>query len=126
MFLSRASKVFLIALVVIGLSTVTYAYAAANVVFTSKAGDGRGTINGYSVLSTSVYYNLNASSPQNIDSVTFTTTTVITNGSTVKIKLVAAGSTWYACTVTGGTNVTCTTSGATVGTADSLRIVIAD
>jgi hypothetical protein len=126
LFLSRAFKVFFIALAVIGFSTVTYAYAAANVVLASKAGDGRGTINGYSVSPTSIYYNLNADNPKNIDSVTFSTTTDIKNGSTVRIKLVSAGSTWYACTVTGGTNVSCTTSGATVATADSLRFVIAD
>jgi len=126
LFLSRAFKVFLIAIAVFAFSTVTYAYAAANVVPASKAGDGRGTISGYTVVSTSVHYNLNASNPQNIDSVTFTTTTAITSGSTVKIKLVAAGSTWYTCTVAGGTNVTCTTTGATVLAADSLRVVIAD
>ncbi len=126
MFLSRAFKVFLIAIVVIAFSTVTYAYAAANVVFNSKAGDGSGTIAGYAVVSASVHYNLNANNPQTIDSVTFTTTAAITGGSTVKIKLVAAGSTWYACSVAGGTNVTCTTTGAPVLTADSLRVVIAD
>jgi hypothetical protein len=124
--LARAFKFFLIALAVIGFSTITYAYAASNVVLASKAGDGRGTINGYSVVSTSIYYTLNANNPQNIDSVAFTTTTDITAGSTVRIKLVSAGSTWYACTVAGGRNVSCITSGATVGTADSLRVVIAD
>jgi hypothetical protein len=126
LFLSRAFKVFLIAIVVFAFATVTYAYAAANVVPASKAGDGSGTISGYTVVLASVHYNLNASNPQNIDSVTFTTTTAITSGSTVRIKLVAAGSTWYTCTVAGGTNVACTTTGATVLAADSLRVVIAD
>jgi hypothetical protein len=126
LFLSRAFKVFLIALAVMGFSTVTYAYAAANVVFTSKAGDGSGTISGYTVLSTSIHYTLDANAPQNIDSVTFTTTSAITNGSAVRIKLVVAGSTWYTCTVAGGTNVTCIATGANVGTADSLRLVVAD
>lgn len=126
MSLSRAFKLFLIALAVVGFSTITYAFAAANVVPASKAGDGRGSINGYSVLSTSIYYTLNANNPQNIDSVTFSTTTDITAGSTVRIKLVSAGSTWYACTVAGARNVSCNTSGASVGAADSLRVVIAD
>ena len=126
MFLSRAFKVLLIASVVFAFATVTYAYAAANVVPESGAGEGQNTIIGYDVVPASVLYTLNASNPQNIDSVTFTTTTVITNGSTVKIKLVAAGSTWYTCTVAGGTNVACTTTGASVGAADSLRVVIAD
>jgi len=126
LFLSRAFKLFLIAIVVIALSTITYAYAAANVVFTSKAGDGSGTIAGYAVVSASVHYSLNANNPQTIDSVAFSTTTAITSGSTVKIKLVSAGSTWYPCSVAGSTNVTCTTTGAPVLTADSLRLVIAD
>jgi hypothetical protein len=126
LFLSRAFKVFLIALAVIGSSTVTYAYAAANVVLASKVGDGSGTITGYAVVPASVHYNLNANNPQTIDSVTFTTTAAITSGSAVKIKLVAAGSTWYTCTVAGGTNVTCITTGAPVGTVDSLRLVVAD
>jgi hypothetical protein len=126
LFLSRASKVLLITAVVVVVTTVMYAYAAGNVVFRGKAGDGRGSIIGYSVVPASVVYTLNASTPQNIDSVAFTTTTVITSGSTVRIKLVAAGSTWYTCTVAGSTNVTCTTSGASVSTADGLRVVIAD
>jgi len=124
LFLSRAFKVFLIAIVVFVFATVAYAYAAANVVPASKAGDGSGAITGYIV--SNIHYNLNASNPQNIDSVTFTTTTTITPGSTVTIKLVSSGSTWYTCTVAGGTNVTCTTTGATVATANSLRVVIAD
>jgi hypothetical protein len=126
LFLSRASKVLLITAVVFVVATVTYAYAAANVVFRGRAGDGRGSINGYSVVPASVVYTLNASTPQNINSVAFTTTTPITSGSTVRIKLVTAGSTWYTCTVAGGTNVACTTSGASVNTADGLRLVIAD
>jgi hypothetical protein len=126
LFLSRVFKVFLIAIEVFAFSAVTYAYAAANVVPAGKAGDGSGTISGYTVVPASVHYNLNASNPQDIDSVTFTTTTAITNGSMVRIKLVAAGSTWYTCSGAGGTNVACTTTGASVGAADSLRVVIAD
>ncbi|MBE3068429.1 MAG: hypothetical protein IMZ73_13545 [Chloroflexi bacterium] len=126
MFLSRAFKVLLISSIVFAFATVTYAYAAANVVPESGAGEGQNTIIGYDVVPASVLYTLNASNPQNIDSVTFTTTTVITNGSTVKIKLVAAGSTWYTCTGQGSTIISCTIPGASVGAADSLRVVIAD
>jgi len=126
LFLSRAFKFCLIAIVVIAFSTFTYAFAAANVVRASKAGAGSGTILGYTVVAASVHYNLNAVNPQNIDSVSFTMTTAITGGSTVRIKLVAAGSTWYACTVASGTNVTCITTGASGPTTDSLRLVVAD
>jgi hypothetical protein len=123
MFIKRVLKVFLIAIVVFAFATGASAYAAANTVLTSKAGDGSGAISGYTV--TAVHYNLNATNPQNIDSVTFTLDSAPITGSTIMIKLVAAGSTWYTCTnIT--TAVTCNTSGATVLAADNLRVVIAN
>ncbi len=126
MLLGRAFKVFLIAGVVFAFATAAYAFAAGNIVPRGKSGSGGAVINSYAVVAGSIHYILNASNPQTIDSVSFTTTSSIPGGSTVRAKLVTAGSTWYTCTVAAGTNVTCTTSGATVGTADSLRVVIAD
>ena len=126
MFLKRTFKVFLIVMVAFAFTTVTYAYAAANVVPASKAGDGAGAITGYTV--SAVHYNLNATNPGNIDSVTFTTSVTVPTGSTVKIKLVSAGADWYTCTVQGSTSISCATTSpqATVLAADSLRVVIAD
>jgi hypothetical protein len=100
-----------------------YAFTAANTVPASKAGDGSGAISGF-VLS-SVHYNLNASSPQNIDSVTFNLDSTPTSGSTIKAQLDAAGS-WYTCTNVAAA-VTCTTTSpqATVAAATQLRVVIA-
>lgn len=126
MLLARLFKVFLIVSVVIAFATAAYAFAAGNTVPRGKAGSGAAAINSYAVVAGSIRYTLNASNPQAIDSVSFTTTTSIPGGSSVRAKLVAAGSTWYSCTVAAGTNVTCTTTGATVGTADSLRVVIAN
>jgi hypothetical protein len=126
MLLGRAFKVFLIASVIFAFATAAYAFAAGNIVPRGKAGSGGAVINSYAVVAGSIHYILNASNPQTIDSVSFTTTTSIPGGSTVRAKLVTAGSTWYSCTVAAGTNVTCTTTGAPVGTADSLRVVIAD
>ena len=126
MLLTRTFKFFLIASVVIAFATAAYAFAAGNTVPRGKAGSGGAVINSYAVLVGSIHYFLNASNPQTIDSVSFTTTTSIPGGSTVRAKLVTAGSTWYSCSVAAGTNVTCTTTGASVGTADSLRVVIAD
>jgi hypothetical protein len=99
-------------------------FAAANTVPASKGGDGAGTISGYTV--SNIKYTLNASDPRNVDSVTFDVDTAPPAGATKKIKLVAAGSTWYTCTnVT--TAFTCATTSpqATVATADELRVVIA-
>ncbi|HZD17428.1 MAG TPA: hypothetical protein VE669_04740 [Actinomycetota bacterium] len=113
--------------VVLGLTAAvlagTYAVTAANTVPASKAGDGAGAVSGY-VLS-SVHYNLNATSPGNVDSVTFTLDSAPPAGSTLKAQLDAAGS-WYACTNV-GTAVTCDTTApqATVLAVTQLRVVIA-
>jgi hypothetical protein len=99
-------------------------FAAANTVPTSKGGDGAGAISGYIV--SNIKYSLNASDPRNIDSVTFDVDVAPPAGATKKIKLVAAGSTWYTCTnVT--TAFTCNTTApqATVAAADELRVVVA-
>jgi hypothetical protein len=119
-------KLAMMLILVLVIATTTYAFAAANTVPTSKAGDGSGVISGYTV--SVVHYNLNATNPSLIDSVTFTLDTAPIAGSTIKIKLVAAGSTWYTCTNT-STSVTCnngSTLAASVSTADSLEVVIAD
>ena len=119
------SRVLIAIAVSIVLSIAVYAYTAANTVPASKAGDGAGAISGYTI--SNIGYNLNGLNPQNIDSVTFNVDTTSAAGSTMEIKLVAAGSDWYSCTnIT--TALTCITTApqATVTTADELRVVIAD
>jgi hypothetical protein len=127
MSIKNVVKIVLIVLVAFVFATVGNALAAANTVPTSAAGDGNGVVSGYTV--NSVHYNLNAT-PVTIDTVTFSTTTTLPVGSTVKVKLVTAG-TWYDCTFAAkvpgpGSNVTCTTTGAPVLSTDNLRIVISD
>ncbi len=102
----------------------TYAFTAANTVPDSKAGDGSGTVTGY-VLS-SVHYNLNASNPANVDSVTFNLDSTPVAGSTIKVQLAAAGS-WYSCTNVAAA-VTCATTSpqATVLATTTLRVIVAD
>jgi hypothetical protein len=99
------------------------AFTASNTVPASKAGDGSGTVTGF-VLS-SVHYNLNSTSPGNIDSVTFTLDSAPVAGSTLKAQLDAAGS-WYTCSNV-GTAATCTTTSPqmTVAGTTQLRVVIA-
>ena len=119
----RYMAIFALVLVLAG---ATYAFAAANTVPGSKAGDGNGTITGYTV--STIHYIVNGTNPATIDSVTFTLNTAPVAGSTIKIKLVNAGSTWYSCTNVGAA-VTCnngSTLGAPVSSADSLEVVIAD
>lgn len=118
----KTIKWFLLIIGILILTTATYALAGANTVPVSKAGDGSGVISGYTV--SAIHYILNAV-PTTIDSVTFTLNPAPVSGSTMKIKLVSAGSTWYSCTnVT--TSVSCVTSGASVTSANELRVVVAD
>lgn len=97
-------------------------YTAANTVTSEKAGDGTATISGYTV--SGVAYSLNASNPQNIDSVAFTTNAA---ASTVKARLVTTGS-FYSCSTTNSPTNTawsCATTSpqATVAAADELRVI---
>ena len=118
----RARRLAAVAIFAI-IAVASLGFAAANTVPSSNAGIGSNTISGYTV--SAVHYNLNATSPSAIDSVTFTLSSTPAAGSTIKVKLVAAGSTWYTCANVGAA-VTCTTTGATVLSADQLEVVVAD
>lgn len=102
----------LIALVMV-IAGGAYAFTASNTVPNSTAGAGAGTVSGYAV--TNVHYALNASSPANIDSLTFTIAPAIPSASTGKVivqaALTAGGPNTYTCsTDTAGTTVTCATT----------------
>jgi len=122
MFIRRIYKIILAVAALLILSTTAYAFAASNTVPTSNAGDGTNAISGYAV--TNVHYNLDSGTPSNVATVTFTIAPALPAGGTVTIQLVSGGS-WYSCTVASGTNVTCTTTGASASSANNLRIVIA-
>ena len=118
--MSNTFKIMLIVLVVVIVSATAYAFAAANTVPDTKAGDGSGTISGYTI--TNVAYGLNATDPTKLDSVTFTTSAAALH---VKIKLVNAGTDWYDCTSLNTTDWTCNTTSpqATVATMDKLTVI---
>jgi hypothetical protein len=102
------------------LSVTGYAFTATNTVPVATLGQGSSVISGYTV--TSVAYGLNATTPTNLDSVTFTIAP--TTATSVKIQLVAAGP-WYTCTNAAGA-VTCATitgGQATAATATTLNVV---
>jgi hypothetical protein len=121
--LPRILAMFVLMLV---LATAAYGFAASNTVPTTNAGDGSAAISGYTV--SAVHYTLNATNPANIDSVSFTIAPAVPAGGTVQVKLVASGTTFKGCTVTGGTSVTCPSSG-TLGVttlqADELQVIAA-
>jgi hypothetical protein len=101
-----------------------YGYAASNAVPTSLAGDGAGTVSGFAV--TDIHYNLDTSNPQNLTSLTFTVAPAVPAGGAVRASL-DNGVSWLAagaCSITGGTSVTCTTSNPVTGVT-TLRVVAA-
>ncbi|MBA3348288.1 MAG: hypothetical protein H0T13_06975 [Actinobacteria bacterium] len=107
-------------LVVAGaMATGAYAFTATNTVPTSSAGSGSGTISGYTV--SAIAYQLNATTPTDVDSVTFT---LSANATVAKAKIVAGSSTYTACSIAGGVNVTCNFSpDIAITTADSLSVI---
>ena len=102
-----------------------YGFTAANTVPATKAGDGSGAVTGYTI--SAVDYQLNATNPPNIDTVVFNLNSTPAVGSTIRIKLVAAGTDWYSCTNVAAV-ITCVTTSpqATVLATDELRVVVAD
>ncbi|HWB22869.1 MAG TPA: hypothetical protein VG652_08270 [Gaiellaceae bacterium] len=90
-----------------------YAFTATNTVPATTAGSGQGVVSGYTV--TNVHYNLNAATPTNIDSLTFTISPSVPSTGTGKVDVQATLSTGgpnpYTCsTNTAGDTVTCATT----------------
>ena len=115
----RRQGLLLSAVLAVALSIGGYAFTASNTVPNASLGQGSNTISGYTV--SSVAYNLNGSTPTNLDSVSFTISP--TTATSVKAQL-ASGGTWYSCTNTAG-SVSCATTSpqATAAAATSLNVV---
>ncbi|MBI2332580.1 MAG: hypothetical protein HYU84_10560 [Chloroflexi bacterium] len=113
-------KVLFAVVAILSIAAVSYAFAAANTVPATKAGDGTGTVSGYTL--TSVVYTLNGTDPTTLDSVSFDLGAAAATGK-VKAQLVSSGGTWYGCTLDTGTVWICTTTGLTVSSIDQLRVV---
>ena len=117
----RNFKILFVLFVVVAISVTAYAFAASNTVPATKAGDGVGTVSGYTV--TGVAYTLNATDPSTLDSVEFDLGAAAATGQ-VKAQLVATTGSWYTCTEVGVTTVwTCDTTGLTASSIDQLRVV---
>jgi hypothetical protein len=115
----RILRYALAALFIVAAMGATGALTASNTVPSATAGSGSGTISGYTA--SSVSYTINSSTPTSIDAVSFTLNAAAT---TAKIKLVAAGSTWYSCTNSSGNNWSCDTTSpqASLSAADQLTV----
>lgn len=120
----RIGRVLIVAVLASLLATGAFGLTAANTVPDSRAGDGAGTVSGYTV--SNVDYTLDATDPANIDQVAFDLD-ADPSGSDIQVKLVSTGSDWYTCSNT-GVSVTCDTTSpqATVAAVDELRVVVAD
>lgn len=106
-------KVLVAVVAALGVAGGANAFTAANTVPASVAGAGSGAVSGYTV--TNVHCNLNATSPVNIDSLTFTVSPLIPSMSSGKVIVQAllstGGPNTYSCTTTtAGDAVTCATS----------------
>lgn len=108
---------------ILGLVAVsTIGFAAANTVDSSNAGDGQAAISGYTV--TNVHYTLDATTPTNVNSVSFTLSPALPTGGATRLSL-NGGTTWLAAgACTGTTNVTCSATVA-VTALTNLRVVAA-
>lgn len=120
MFNSGTFKVLFVVTAILIMAGATYAFAAANTVPATKAGDGLGVISGYTV--TNVVYTFDAADPSLLDMVTFDLSAA---AATVEVQLVATTGPWYACTLDTGTTWECATSDLAVSTVDQLRVVAA-
>jgi hypothetical protein len=97
-----------------------YAFTASNSVPGTTAGVGSGTIGNYTA--SGISYALNATTPTDVDSVSFTISPTV---GVVKVRLDPSGS-WYACLNSGG-SVSCDTTSpqATVDSITELTVVAA-
>jgi hypothetical protein len=107
-----------------------YAFTASNTVPTSTAGAGSATVSGFTV--TNVHYGLNATTPANIDTLTFNVSPSIPSTGTGKVAvqtaLTTGGPNSYTCTTNvAGDTVTCATTSPqlTATTLSSVTVVAA-
>jgi hypothetical protein len=105
-------KLGLAVVVAAAIGAGVYAFTAANIVPATTAGAGNGVVSGYTV--TNLHYMLDATTPNNIDSVAFSITPFVPNTGRGKVVIQAALSTGgpntYSCTTdTTGGLATCPT-----------------
>jgi hypothetical protein len=109
----RGLKILLAVVASLVIAGGAYAFTASNTVPATTAGAGAGVVSGYTI--SGLHYTLNATTPGNIDSLTFTVSPVIPSTGTGKVLVQALLSTGgpnaYTCTTdTAGANVTCPTT----------------
>jgi hypothetical protein len=109
----RGIKILIAVVASLAIAGGAYAFTASNTVPSTTAGAGVGTVSGFTI--TNLHYALNATTPTNIDSLTFTVSPVIPSTGTGKVIVQAilstGGPSTYTCTTnTAGDIVTCPTT----------------
>jgi hypothetical protein len=123
-------RVLLAVVAAAAIGSAAYGFTAANTVPNSNAGSGASTVSGYTI--TNIHYALNATTPNNIDSTTFTVSPSIPNTGSGKVvvqaSLTSGGPNTYTCTTNvAGDTATCTTTSPqlTAATINGLTVVAA-
>ena len=121
-------KYIAIAFIILTLGVIAYGYAAANVVPESGAGDGSGTVSGYTI--SNIDYALLSSDPSKVASVSFDVdaTSGASDPNDVQVT-VDSGTTWTACTGPVESTWTCTftaSSEPSVSAIEELQVVAAE
>jgi hypothetical protein len=119
MFIKKSVKVFVLVVLVLALSGFTYAFAAANTVPATKAGDGSGAITGYTV--SNIHYILDASNPTLIDTVTFEL-----DGTATDVYAKVGTGAWSPLCILTGSVWSCDAQGTAVLPALTLQVVAAN
>ena len=121
-------KYIAIALIILTLGVVAYGYAAANVVPESGAGDGTGTVSGYTI--SNIDYTLLETDPTKVASVALDVAATGGAGAPNEVKItVDSGTTWVACTGPVTNTWTCTftsSSEPSVSAIEDLQVVAAE
>jgi hypothetical protein len=114
----RIAAILVIALI---LSVTTYAFAAANTVPATNAGDGSTAISGYTI--GSVTYTLDSSDPSKIKTVSFTATPISGGAAATSASIQLTSGNWISCSLATGT-FSCDVNGTvTAAAASTLRVV---
>jgi hypothetical protein len=119
-------RYFAMLVLILIFASSAYAFAAANVVPESGAGDGSNTISGYTV--SNVTYALNAANPANIETVSFDLAPTAGAGPATKVKVqLVSGGAWFNCTTPGASlDWDCSVAGGvTALAANNLHVVAA-
>jgi hypothetical protein len=117
---------FLLALgAILVVSATVYGFAAANTVPETGAGDGSGTVSGYTI--TNIDWALLSSSPDKLSAVSFDVAATSGAGAAGDVRItVDSGSNWITCSGPSGTTWTCsfgTGSEPSVSAVSQLQIV---